>query len=203
MLDRFVRPLIDPPLNRAGAAMAALGIPANAVTLAGLAIGLLCVPALANERYDLALACVLASRLLDGLDGAVARSRGLTDFGGYLDIVSDMVFYAAVVFGFALAQPENAVVAALLLFAFMGTSASFLAWAVVAAKRGLATEAQGRKSIFYSAGLIEGTETVLFLVAFCLFPAHFVELAIACAALCAITVVGRVLAALRDFGGRT
>ncbi|MGE0659694.1 MAG: CDP-alcohol phosphatidyltransferase family protein [Reyranellaceae bacterium] len=201
MLDRFARVLIDPPLNRAGRALARLGVSANAVTVLGLGIGLLCVPALLVERYDLALACIAANRLCDGLDGAVARARGLSDFGGYLDIVGDMLFYAAVVFGFALARPENAVPAAMLLFAFMGTSASFLAWAIVAAKRGLETSAQGRKSFFYSAGLVEGTETILFLVAFCLFPAHFPLLATICAVLCAITVAGRIVAAARDFRG--
>lgn len=199
MLDRFMRVLIDAPLNRAGAAIARLGIPANAVTLAGLFVGLTCVPALAIQRYDLALVGVLGSRLLDGLDGAVARHNGISDFGGFLDIVCDMVFYAAVVFGFALAQPENATAAALLLFAFMGTSASFLAWAIVAAKRGLETEVQGRKSFFYSAGLVEGTETVLFLAAFCILPQHFAILATVFALLCAVTVVGRVFLAARLF----
>lgn len=203
MLDRFARRLIDPPLNRAGAAIARLGVSANAVTLTGIAIGLLAVPALAMQRYDLALACVLANRLLDGLDGAVARAAGVSDFGGYLDIVGDMIFYGAVVFGFALAQPENAAIAALLLFAFMGTSASFLAWAILAAKRGLETETQGRKSFYYSAGLIEGTETLAFLAAFCLFPDSFVVLASLCAALCALTVIGRVALAATDFSDRT
>lgn len=201
MLDRYARPLIDPPLNRAGRTLARLGVSANVVTGVGLGIGLLCVPALAAQRYDLALSCIAANRLCDGLDGAVARARGLSDFGGYLDIVGDMLFYAAVVFGFALARPENAMPAALLLFAFMGTSASFLAWAIVAAKRGLETSAQGRKSFFYSAGLIEGTETILFLMLFCLLPAHFPLLATICAALCAITVAVRIAAAARDFRG--
>jgi hypothetical protein len=110
-----------------------------------------------------------------------------------------MIFYGAVVFGFALAQPPNAFWAALLLLSFIGTGTSFLAWAIVAAKRGLQTQAQGRKSFFYSLGLIEGTETVAFLVLICVVPQHFVVLAAIFAVLCGITVLGRVASAWSTF----
>lgn len=201
MLDRYLRPLIDRPLALAGGVLAATGISANAITLLGLLIGLLSVPALALQRYDLALLAVIGNRLSDGLDGAVARRTRLTDFGGYLDIVVDMIFYGAVVFGFALAQPANALWAALLLVSFMGTSSSFLAYGILAAKRGLSTEAQGKKSFFYSAGLIEGTETAGFLVLICILPQHFALLAQLFAALCGVTVLGRVAAAYAAFKG--
>lgn len=201
VLDRHLRPLIDGPLNRLGIGLAQAGITANAVTVLGLAVGLAAVPLLAGQHYGWALLCIVVSRILDGLDGAIARGSRQTDFGGYLDIVCDMIFYGGVVYGFALAQPHNAAWAALLLFSFMGTSASFLAWAAIAAKRGLETEAQGRKSFFYSAGLIEGSETIAFLGAFCLFPEWFRELAVAFAVLCGITVAGRIHAAARAFGG--
>lgn len=199
MLDRFLRPLIDRPLALAGNAIAATGMSANAVTMIGLSIGLLAVPALAAQRYDLALVAIIANRLSDGLDGAVARCQGVSDFGGYLDIVADMIFYGAVVFGFALAQPGNALWAALLLASFLGTSSSFLAYAALAAKRGLSTEAQGKKSFFYSAGLIEGSETVIFLVLICLVPQHFALLAQIFAALCGIAVLGRIADAYASF----
>jgi phosphatidylglycerophosphate synthase len=200
MLDGYLRPLIDPPLAVAGRRLAIIGVPANAITLAGLAIGLCAVPAMAERHDELALLAIQVNRLVDGRDGAVARYAGLSDFGGYLDIVCDMIFYGAVVFGFALAQPTDAPWAALLLLSFLGTSASFLAWAIVAAKRGLQTQAQGRKSFFYSFGLIEGTETVAFLVLICIVPQHFAVLAAIFAALCGVTVLGRVASAWRAFG---
>jgi phosphatidylglycerophosphate synthase len=199
MLDRFLRPLIDRPLAVAGNAVAAAGLSANAVTIGGLLVGLLAVPALAMLRYDLALVAIVANRLSDGLDGAVARRNGLSDFGGYLDIVSDMIFYGAVVWGFALAQPASALWAALLLVSFMGTSSSFLAYGILAAKRGISTEAQGQKSFFYSAGLIEGTETAVFLALICILPQHFALLAQIFAALCGLTILQRIAAAYRDF----
>jgi phosphatidylglycerophosphate synthase len=202
MLDPIVRRLIDPPLDRAGAWLARGGASANLLTGTGLLVGLLAVPLLATQHYAWALAAILANRLLDGLDGAVARRSALTDFGGYFDIVADMVFYGATVLGFALADPANALWAALLLTGFMGTSASFLAWAAVAARRGETTEVRGKKSIYYSAGLVEGTETVLFFVAMCLWPAAFAWLAAVFAALCLWTTIARLLAAWSRWGSR-
>lgn len=199
MLDAAMRRLIDRPLEAAARPVAAAGVPANAITLAGLALGLLAVPLIAWESYALALVAILASRFADGLDGAVARLRGPTEFGGYLDIVCDFVFYAAVPFGFALARPENAVAAAFLMLAFVGTGSSFLAYAIVAAKRGLETARRGRKSFYHLGGLTEGTETIAAFAAFCLFPDSFPVLAWIFGALCCVTTLTRVAAAWRDF----
>lgn len=195
MLDPLMRRLIGPPLDRGGAWLAGRGVTANAVSVTGLAIGLSAVPLLTFGHYGAALLAILLNRLLDGLDGAVARhGPRLTAFGGYLDIVCDMVFYAAVPMGFALARPENAVWAAVLLASFVCTCASFLGRAVLAAGRGerdLGT--RGRKSFFYAAGLVEGTETILAFVLFCLFPGIFPWLAGAVAALCFWTAAARVI----------
>jgi phosphatidylglycerophosphate synthase len=202
VLDPLARRLIDAPLNRAGAWLAARGVAANVLTGTGLLVGLLTLPLLAAQLYGWALVAILLNRLLDGLDGAVARRTALTDFGGYFDIVADMVFYAVTVLGFALADPANAVWAALLLTGFMGTSASFLAWAAIAAKRGLTTERRGRKTIYYSAGLVEGTETVAFFVTMCLWPGAFAAIAAIFAALCFWTTAARLVAAAGAFGDR-
>ncbi len=201
MLDPLMRRIIDPPLNRAGGWLAACGASANGLTLVGLLVGLACLPLLAIEAYGWALVCCLANRLIDGLDGAVARIRGPTDFGGYADIVADMVFYAAVVLGFALARPENAIWAALLLAAFVGTASSFLGYAVIAAKRGEQSHFRGRKSFYHAAGLIEGSETIVFTVIMMIFPIFFKYISIVFAILCAITVVGRLAAARARWGG--
>src|SRR5215468_8277281 len=200
MLDPYVRYIIDPPLDRIGRRLAAAGVAANAVTVAGFAIGLLAIPCLAAEWYGLALAAILVNRLADGLDGAVARHTTLTDFGGYLDIVCDFIVYAGVAFGFALARPENAVPAAFLILAFVGTGTSFLAFAILAAKRGRESDARGRKSLYYLGGLTEGTETIAAFVAFCLFPGAFALLAYVFGALCWLTTATRVATAYRSFG---
>lgn len=201
MLDSTLRPLIDPPLDRIASRLVVLGVRADGVTVAGLALGLLAVPALAWEAYWLALGLILTNRLADGLDGAVARRSNSTDFGGYLDIVGDFIFYSAAVLGFALARPaDNAIPAAFLIFAFVGTGASFLAFAVVAAKRGITTSRRGSKQFYYLGGLTEGTETIIFLVLCCAFPHGFPIFAWVFGALCLVTTVSRVFEARQTFG---
>jgi phosphatidylglycerophosphate synthase len=195
VLDPLMRRLIDPPLDRAAGWLAASGVSANWLTLVGLLVGLACVPLLAVEAYGWALLCCLINRLIDGLDGAVARVRGPTDFGGYADIVADMVFYAAIVFGFALARPENAVWAAILLATFVGTASSFLGYAVISAKRGEQSHERGRKSFHHAAGLIEGSETIGFIISMIIFPSYFIYLSAILAVLCLMTIVGRLAAA--------
>lgn len=191
MFDARLRPLIDPPLNALGRVAARLGIGANAITLAGLVPAAGALWALSEGRFLLALALIAANRLLDGLDGAVARVRGLTDFGGFLDIVADFAFYVAVPVGFALAAPDNLLPALALVACFTLTGTSFLAFAVIAAKRGLETAAHGRKSFFYNTGLAEGTETIVVFAAMCLWPQHFAVLAYGYAVLCLLTVLQR------------
>jgi phosphatidylglycerophosphate synthase len=194
MLDPLLRRWIDPSLNRAGAWLARRDMSANAFSLAGLAIGLTVIPLLAWDRYEVALLVILLNRLIDGLDGAIARHKGSTAFGGYLDIMCDMGFYAAVPVGFALAQPGNALWAALLLASFVCTAASFLGRAVLAAQRSEPDDgARGRKSFFHAAGIVEGTETILAFVLFCLFPTVFPWLAGIFAGLCFWTAIARVL----------
>jgi phosphatidylglycerophosphate synthase len=202
MLDARLRLLIDPLLDRMGRPLAARGVRADHVTLAGFAIGLAAVPALAWQAWSLALVLILASRLLDGIDGAVARASAPTDFGGFLDIVCDFVFYAAVPLGFALARPENALPAIFLVVAFVGTGASFLAYAALAAKHGLSTDLRGAKAIYYLGGLTEGFETILCFALMCLFPDAFALLAWIFGAMCWITTASRVAAARATFGGR-
>lgn len=201
MFDAALRRIIDPPLNVAGRGLARAGVSADAVTVAGFVVGLGTIPALAAEAYGLALGLIALNRLADGLDGAVARASGPSDLGGYLDIVLDFIFYSAVVFGVALGRPEEAVFAAFLIFSFIGTGASFLAYAIIAAKRGMTTEARGRKSIFYLGGLTEGAETIACLAAICVFPHAFPWIAGVFGALCWITTasrIGQAVAAFRD-----
>ncbi len=195
MFDARLRPLIDPPLNAVGRGLAQVGITANQVTLAGLAIGLGGAVAIAERHFWLALVLVIASRLLDGLDGAVARAGSKSDFGGYLDIVCDFAFYVAVPVGFGFADPANLPFALVLVACFTVTGISFLAFAVLAAERGLETTAHGEKSFFYNTGLAEGGETIAFFLAMCLWPSGFATLATGFAVLCILTILQRSLAA--------
>lgn len=201
MLDAMVRKRIDPPLDWAGRRLARHGLSANAVTLAGLALGLAAAGLAALGWTGWALALLVASRLADGLDGAVARATRPTAFGGYLDISADFLFYGAFPLGFVLLDPgANAVAGAVLLLSFYVNGATFLGFAVLAEKRGLSTTARGRKSLFYSGGLLEGTETILFFVALCLWPGAFAALSLGFAAVCFLTAGLRMAVAWRAFG---
>ena len=199
MFDARLRPLINPALDRMGAALARRGVSANQVSVAGAAFGALAGLAIGLGEPLAGLALVLASRLLDGLDGAIARASQPTDFGGYLDIICDFVFYLAVPLGFGFAAPANLPFALLLVASFTLTAVSFLAYATLAAKQGLETRAHGPKSFFYSTGLAEGAETILAFVLMCLWPAGFPQIASIFASLCLLTVIQRSVIARRVF----
>lgn len=190
MLDGFMRRRIDPTLDRAGRAIAAKGIGADALTLAGLFSGLAAAAAIAGGAELSALALFGLNRLLDGLDGAVARASRRSDRGGLLDIVCDFTVYGAVPLGFALRDPLVALPAAVLLFSFYVNGATFLAYAALAARRGLAQAAHPAKSLYFRSGLAEGTETILVFAAMLVVPAWFPALAYGFAAW---TLLGAVL----------
>lgn len=195
MFDALIRPLIDPPLNRAGRVIARAGIEANHLTIASGVVGVLAGAVIADGLYGWGLALIAVSRLLDGLDGAVARATKTTDFGGFLDIVADFFFYVSVPVGFGFADPANAPFALILVASFAVTGVSFLAYAAIAEKRGHQTTAHGMKSFFYSTGIAEGTETITVFVLMCLAPGWFPAIAGVYAAVCVLTVFQRGLAA--------
>ena len=199
MLDARLRPLIDPPLNRAGALLAGLGVTANGLTFTGLALGLAGAAAIGLGHIGWGLALIIANRLADGLDGAVARVRGPSDLGGYFDIVADFAFYVSIPMGFGVLSAANTLPALVLVASFVLTGVSFLAFAVIAGKRGAQTEAHGKKSFFYSTGLAEGAETIAVFIAMCLWPAWFGVIAYAYAGLCAATVIQRSAMAVSAF----
>jgi phosphatidylglycerophosphate synthase len=198
MLDRAAIALLKPGLERLARVLVRAGIGADSVTLFGFVLGLAAAAVIAQGAPITGLALLLASRLMDGLDGAVARLTRPTDRGAFLDITLDFLFYASIPLAFAVADPAaNALPAAALLAAFIGTGSSFLAFAVLAERRGLKSEDYPQKGIYYLGGLTEATETLLCFVAMCLWPMHFALWAYAFAALCALTIVMRLLGGWR------
>ena len=200
MLDAAIRPHIDKPLARVARHAIAWGISANMVTVAAFVLGMGAAILVTSHLYLAALPLLLFSRFLDGLDGAIARQTRLTDLGGYLDITLDFIVYASVVFAFALADPvRNALPAAFLTTSFMAPAATFLAYAIFAAKRGITTEIRGSKSLYYLGGLTEGFETILTLCLMCAFPDWFPVIAVVYALMCWITGGTRIAAAIQAF----
>ena len=200
MLDRIATAFIQPVVTSAAISLARIGLSANQITVAGFVIGLIAAAAIASENYLWGLGFILLSRTCDALDGAVARLSKASDAGGFLDITLDFLFYASIPLAFAIAHPlQNALPAAVLLAAFMGTGSSFLAFAVMAAKRSMTSVAYPNKSLYFLGGLTEATETLICLCAMCLWPQYFPELAYTFAALCALTIAMRIRWGMRAF----
>ncbi|HEX7441417.1 MAG TPA: CDP-alcohol phosphatidyltransferase family protein [Caldimonas sp.] len=200
MIDRYAIVWLRPAFVAGARVLARFGTKADHVTLAGFAIGVVGAVAIASRHYPLGLGVLAISRICDGLDGALARLSVPTDRGGFLDISLDFLFYASVPLAFAVADPgANALPAAVLLTTFIGATTTFLAFAAVAAQRGLKSEAYPAKGFYYLGGLAEATETLTVFALMCLWPAHFPTLAYFFAALCAVTTLTRLLAGWQAF----
>jgi phosphatidylglycerophosphate synthase len=198
MLDRVAIAVLKPLLDTGARALVRAGVGADAVTLAGFGVGLVAAAAIALGAFGWGLVLLLASRLADGLDGAVARLTHPTDRGAFLDITLDFQFYASVPLAFAIADPAaNALPAAALLAAFIGTGSSFLAFAILAERRGLASAAYPDKGLYYLGGLTEASETLICFALMCVWPERFAWWAYGFAVLCGVTTVARIVGGAR------
>lgn len=204
MLDAKVLDAVRDHLESFADQLESRGIQANQVTWAGFAIGISALPLVAVGAELLAIPAILINRIADGLDGVLARRQGATDAGAFLDIVLDFIFYASIPVGFALQNPEqNGIAAVLLLFGFIGTASSFLAFAILAQKRALKSLMFPRKGFYYLGGLTEATETISLFLICCLFPSLFPMLATLFALLCLVTTGMRIRAGLDALSGES
>ena len=200
MLDRGATALIQPVVNALARRLHSVGVGANQLTVTGFIIGLVAAFLIANNQYMVGTTAIFLSRSCDALDGAIARLTRPTDSGGFLDITFDFLFYASIPLAFAYADPlQNALPAAVLLAAFMGTASSFLAFAILAAKRGMNSLVYPHKSFYFLGGLTEATETLACFAAMSIWPEYFPELAYGFAALCVITIATRIWWGWRAF----
>lgn len=200
MLDGWVRQRIDPALNALASGLARAGVTPNTVTITSWAIGMLAAAAIAASWPKTGLILLLLSRVGDGLDGAVASITGKTDFGGYLDIVLDFFFYGVIPLAFVIADPAvNGVAGAILILSFYVNGASFLAYAILAEKRGIQSKVRGEKSLYFTTGLAEATETIIVFAVMCAVPEWFTVLAFGFAVICFYTALSRIILALRIF----
>lgn len=200
MLDKPLIGIVRRPLQRIARQLIALGVRADTVTVVGFAVGLTALPLIISHHYYWALLSIFLNRLADGLDGTIARLTTPTHRGAFLDSVFDFLFYSSIPLGFAFADPlQNALAATLLIYSFIGTGCSFLAFAVLAAKQGLTSTDYPAKGFYYLGGLTEATETILIFVLMCLLPAWFPVLAYIFAGLCLLTTATRVVAGIQVF----
>lgn len=183
--DRLLRPL----------AVALGRVSPNAITLLALVIGLTAAVLAARQMYVLALALWLVNRILDGLDGMLARTTWQqSDFGGYLDIVADFVVYAALPIGLFLgrATADLGISLALLLGSFYVNAASWMYLSAILEKRRAGAGVRGElTTVTMPAGLVGGTETILFYAAFLIWPGALPWLFLTMAGLVLLGVIQR------------
>ncbi len=201
MIDHLILPIQHRVLNPLAKRIAKTEVTANEVTIAGFGVGVLAFLAICFEAYILGLVLILVNRLADGLDGIIAREKGTTELGAYLDIVLDFIFYASIPLAFAIAEPRaNALSAAFLLFTFIGTASAFLSFSIFAAKDQSLSTKYPRKGIYYLGGLTEGFETIFAFVLMCLFPTYFAIIACIFALACVVTTSTRIHYAYLQLG---
>jgi phosphatidylglycerophosphate synthase len=200
MFDRQVLALTKPIVDKIAARLHAMGLSANQISITGFGFGMLAALLIAHGNITAAIAPLLINRLMDGLDGAVARLGTTSDRGAFLDITLDFLFYASIPLAFAFCNPPaNALAASALLASFIGTGTSFLAYAIIAEKRGDRSSNYPSKGFFYLGGLTEGLETVLCFVAMCIWPLHFASIAYIYAGMCSLTTLTRLGAGWQSF----
>lgn len=199
MVDKALRvpkrKLLEPLAKRLS------GVSPTTLTVLGLGAGLLCAAAALFGQSGLALLFWLVNRLLDGLDGELARVfESQTDLGGYFDIMADLVVYAAVPIGLSYGYGGPGVVLALvvLLSTYYVNAGSWMYLSALLEKRSQGAAAQGEAtSVTMPSGLVEGAETVVFYSLFLLFPQALILLFWTMSALVAVTLAQRLVWARR------
>ncbi len=170
----------------------------NQMTIIGFILGFFMCILIFFQFYFAALTLLLLNRFCDGLDGTMARLATPTPLGGYLDIVSDFTIYSGFVLSFGLSNSSYTNLSMILLFLYIGTGTTFLAKAAIQTQLDKISETNDAvkelpKSFHYTSGLVEGTETIIFMILCLLLPNFFIFISIIFGILCLITFISRVI----------
>ena len=198
MFDRQIQKYTQRPLQYI-AKLFLKFISPNHMTLIGFSFGILMCLTIIIDQYLIAIIFLFLNRLSDGLDGSMARLQTPTPLGGYLDIVLDFLIYGGFVLSFGITEQNNTFLSMILLFCYIGTGSTFLAKAAILpslTNQNLNEDIP--KSFHYAVGLVEGTETIIFMFLCLLFPSLFIYLASIFIFLCLITIVFRIIVFYRE-----
>ena len=195
MLDQRVRSLSRPLLDRVGAWLSRRGVRASTVTGVGWTIGVVACVAIGLGWWVLALVAWLVNRVMDGIDGSVARREGATDRGGYLDLMADFSIYSGFVLAVAVAMPSARLASVVLLFTYYLSGAALLAASGLLDRAGAVR--RDERSIRFLGGLAEGLETTIAYVLIIVVSSHVALIEWTFAAMVFVTAVQRVVWASR------
>ena len=203
MFDRRIQKFTQKPLVVIAKIFIKL-IKPNHMTILGFILGLLMCVLVFFQFYLTALILLVLNRLCDGLDGTMARLTIPSPLGGYLDIVFDFTIYSGFVLAFGLSNSNYTIISMVLLFLYIGTGTTFLARAAIQTQLDKIPESSDSKkelpkSFYYSSGLIEGTETTIFMILCLLLPNFYIFISIIFGILCLITFVSRIVVCYKEF----
>ena len=203
MFDRQIQKFTQKPLVVIAKIFLKL-IKPNHMTILGFIFGLFMCILVFFQFYLSALILLMLNRLCDGLDGTMARLSIPTPLGGYLDIVFDFTIYSGFVLAFGLSNSNYTIISMILLFLYIGTGTTFLAQAALQTHLDKIPESSELnnelpKSFYYASGIIEGTETIVYMVLCLLLPNFYIFLSILFGILCLITFIFRVIVCYKEF----
>ncbi|MBA2465615.1 MAG: CDP-alcohol phosphatidyltransferase family protein [Nocardioidaceae bacterium] len=211
MLDTLVRRQLERPLSRAARVVDHPQVSPDRLTVLGLATGLASAGAAAGQLWWWALGLWWFSRMMDGLDGPLARrrrgrGRGVpavasgSEAGGFLDITADFVVYGATVVGVAIGATGQYDATwlpfLLVLLAYYVNGTAFLAFSSIAERTG--RQRRDGRSLNFLGGLAEGTETIFVHSLWLVIPAQAAVIATVWAAVVAVSAAQRIVAGFRD-----
>ncbi len=194
MFDRKLQKLAQKPLTYVGKILVKF-FSANHLTIFGFFIGLLMSICIFFELYFYALLFLIINRICDGLDGVIARMTLPSPLGAYLDITADFIIYSIFVLAFGLQDQSNLTVSMFLLFSYICTGTTFLAQAALQPQIDQYSEENDQeipKGFIYASGLIEGTETIVFMFITLIIPNAFKFFGFIFGILCLFTAIARV-----------
>jgi len=171
MLDEVLREGAKPFYMLPARILAKGGVTGNVLTVSGLCVGALCLVAVALGLNLLALVLWLLNRLLDGLDGEVARLRSeSSEFGTFVDIMADFLVYGGFLVALAVQHQDARLALVALFFAYYLNGTAFLALSGILER--LKRERQTDRGLHFRRSLTEGFETIVAGALFLLLPEH-------------------------------
>lgn len=197
MFDAPVRRMLPRVLAGVVAPLVRAGVSPNLLSGLGALLAVAAAGAIVGGQALVGLLLWLASRLLDALDGLVARASSQNSlFGGYLDITLDMLAYGAMVLAFACVHADHTFLMLCVMFGYLLVTTTTLALSSMLERE--AREHPGNdRSLQFTPGYAEAGETTVVYVAWTLFPEYIGVIGWVWVAICLATVMQRSLLARR------
>ena len=190
MIDQYFIKIFKPFLEFVASPFYKFGVHANYISLLGLSLSFLSFYLILKDLNITALFVFLLGRILDGVDGIIANKTRITEFGGFIDIVFDLISYSLVPLAFILKDNSNAIFGSILLTTFFGTSSTFFGIAIFENNKFIKRNPE--KSFFHVGGFMGGSITIFFLSLMFIFTEKFNLIALIFSVLCILGTIERI-----------